>query len=63
MTMAKGFSMFVAAIMLIVWFAIALLINLPAPSTTQGLMVLPYTIIYFLLLIPKALITGMLNLL
>ncbi len=63
MTISRGFSIFGAAIVMVVWLAAAWLINLPAPSTSQGLAVLPYTIVYTLLFIPKVVIVGVVSLL
>lgn len=63
MTISRGFSIFGAAIVMVVWLAAALLINLPTPSTSQGLAVLPYTIVYTLLFIPKVVIAGVVSLL
>lgn len=63
MTISRGFSIFGAVIVMVVWLAAALVINLPAPSTSQGLAVLPYTIVYTLLFIPKVVIAGVVSLL
>lgn len=63
MTISRGFSIFGAAIVMVVWLAAALLINLPTLSTSQGLAVLPYTIVYTLLFIPKVVIAGVVSLL
>lgn len=63
MPISRGFSIIGAIVVLVLWLAAAVFIDLPAPSTSQGLTVLPYTIVYTLLFIPKAVMTGVFSLL
>lgn len=58
MPISRVFSAIMGIVVLVVWFAAAMFIDLPAPSTNQGLAILPYTTGYILLFIPKAIITG-----
>ncbi len=61
--MSRVLTIFGVVILLIGWGAAALLFDLPAPSTNQGLAVFPYTIVFTLLFIPKVAIVGVLSLL
>jgi|GEM_PF-2016264 hypothetical protein len=55
MTVSRGFSIFGAVVVMVVWFFVALSFDFPAPDMTQGWAAVPQGFIFGFMLIPKVL--------
>ena len=55
MTVSRGFSIFGAVVVMVVWFFVALRFDFPAPDMTQGWAAVPQGFIFGFMLIPKVL--------